>query len=519
MVFFLYPFVYPSGTNFPGELMKFLRVITSIFLGFALLTIPIPNANAAVICTDIGGGGITLTLNEAPTPAGTLGVAYNQLITTDAGIAIQIVGGTVAPGLNAAPAGVAQDQIQISGTPSTAGSFNVSLDVLLATNTVRCTWTLVIAGGGGGGGGGVIEQQLTVGDPMKGGTFTEGNRITCTSTTFSLTPSRIRIYFTKNGVEIPDDAGTNVSSVDVPSAPGAASLLLTEDLIDSTIGRTVYGKSGTSEKTATASWGVLTAEPKITRVMEIFEDALRNGGTTIFDNPAVADQVADGFVGGKFTIAGRSLTSFTFSLVKSTGKAPGQTPTSSERVVNVISRTNTKSTLQLPEVTSLGSYYLIARTSAKTINIPVNINKPIVTITNAKLLVAKNKFLLEGDKVYGNTFTTTNDVYALSKTTSSAFNKEFPKGFKLNFVKNSEYLSDDSISNLKKFAKLNLAEIVITGYGFKGGTIKINHDLATARANAIAKLLNQSGLKTVKVTFKVEQFDTKYSRQAVMEIR
>ena len=106
--------------------MKFLRVITSIFLGFALLTIPIPNANAAVICTDIGGGGITLTLNEAPTPAGTLGVAYNQLITTDAGIAIQIVGGTVAPGLNAAPAGVAQDQIQISGTPSTAGAFNVS---------------------------------------------------------------------------------------------------------------------------------------------------------------------------------------------------------------------------------------------------------------------------------------------------------------------------------------------------------------------------------------------------------
>jgi len=499
--------------------MKFLRVITSILLGFALMAIPVPNANAAVICTDIGGGGTTLTLNEAPTPAGTLGVAYNQLITTDAGIAIQIVGGTVAPGLNAAPAGVAQDQIQISGTPSTAGSFNVSLDVLLATNTVRCTWTLVIAGGGGGGGGGVIEQQLTVGDPVKSGTFTEGNRITCTSTTFSLTPSRIRIYFTKNGVEIPDDAGTNVSNVDVPSAPGAASLLLTEDLIDSTIGCTVYGKSGTSEKTATTSWGILTAEPKITRVMEIFEDALRNGGTTIFDNPAVADQVADGFVGGKFTIAGRSLTSFTFSLVKSTGKAPGQIPTSFERAVNVISRTNTKSTLQLPEVTSLGSYYLIARTSAKTINIPVNINKPIVTITNAKLLVAKNKFLLEGDKVYGNTFTTTNDVYALSKNATSAFNKEFPKGFKLTFVKNSEYLNDDSISNLKKFAKLKLAEIVITGYGFKGGTIKINRDLATARANAIAKLLSQSGLKTVKVTFKVEQFDTKYSRQAVMEIR
>ena len=156
---------------------------------------------------------------------------------------------------------------------------------------------------------------------------------------------------------------TTTSDVLTSSAAIAASLLLTEDLIDSTLGCTVYAKSGTSEKTPTTSWGILVAEPKITRVIEIFEDVLRNGGTAIFDNPAVADQVADGFVGGRFTITGRSLTSFTFTLVKSTGRAPTQIPTSGERLVTVVSRTNIKATLQLPEVTSLGSYNLIGRTS------------------------------------------------------------------------------------------------------------------------------------------------------------
>lgn len=501
--------------------MKITRALVALFLGAGLFVAPLTPAHAAVICPENGGGPFTLTLNEAPTPAGTVGVAYNQVLTTGAGIALQVTGGTVAPGITATPTGAALDDILISGTPTTAGSFNATVEILHATQTVTCTWTFVVngAGGGAGGGGGFVEPTLTVGDPVKGGEFAEGKTITCSSSTFSVTPSRIRIYFTKNGVEIPDDTGTNVTSVDVPSAPGAASLKLTDDLIDSTIGCTVYAKSGTSEKTSTTSWGLLVAEPKITRVMEIFEDVLRNGGTAIFDNPAVADQVADGFVGGKFSLTGRALTSFTFTIVKSDGKAPTQTVLSSERAVTVVNRTNSKATLQLPEITSLGKYFLIARTSTKTLAIPVDVLKPIVTIANAKTLVAKNRFLLEGDKVYGNTYTTTNDVIAITTTMAASFKKEFPQGFKLTFAKNSDALTSDAVTNLKKLAKLNLFEVTITGYGFKGGTIKANRDLALLRANAISRTLTSAGMKNAKVIIQGEQFDGKYSRQAVVNIR
>lgn len=502
--------------------MKFFRALIALGLASGMLIIPAPSATAALACPVLPDSLFALNIEGLPTAAGTVGVPFNGTLTANPDIAslFTIAAANLPPGLSATVTGPALRQIQISGTPTTAGSFPASLDLVEEpTNTFRCSWTFVVNGGAGGGGGGFVEPTLTVGDPVKGGEFADGRTITCRSSTFSVTPSRIRIYFTKNGVEIPDDAGTNVTSVDVPSAPGAASLVLTEDLLDSTIGCTVYAKSGTTEKTATTSWGVLVAEPKITRVMEIFEDVLRNGGTTIFDNPAVADQVADGFVGGKFTITGRSLSAFTFSLVKSNGKTPTQTPANAEKPVSIVTSTNVKVTLQLPEVTSLGTYYLIARTSTKTLNFPVNINKPILTIANAKSQVSKNRFLLEGDKVYGNTYTTTNDVLPSSTAITAAFKKEFPKGFKVSFIKNSEFLTDTTTANLQKLAKLNLVEVIITGYGFKGGTIKVNNDLATSRATAISKTLINAGLKNVKIIIQIEQFDLKYSRQAVMSIR
>ena len=499
--------------------MRFFRTCLALLTLVGLLVAPISSASAAVNCAVIGPGAGGFAIIGTPSETGTVGVPYNSQFTTDAGAFVTAIG-TVPPGLTTSNTGPLFDIILISGTPTTAGSYNLSFDIKVAADAYRCTWTLVIDGGaGGGGGGGFVEPTLTVGDPVKGGEFADGRTITCRSSTFSVTPSRIRIYFTKNGVEIPDDAGTNVTSVDVPSAPGAASLVLTEDLLDSTIGCTVYANSGTTEKTATTSWGVLVAEPKITRAVEIFEDALRNGGAEIFTNPAVAGQVADGFVGGKFTITGKSLTSFTFTLVKSTGKAPVQTPTTAERAINVLARTGTQATLQLPEVTSLGTYYIIARTSSKTTNIPVNIAKPILTIANAKALVAKNRFLLEGDKVYGNTFTTINDITPITNSAKTAFQKEFAKGFKLAFVKNSEFLTTETAANLQKLAKFSLVEVTITGFGFKGGTIKVNRELATARANAIAKALSSAGLKNAKINIQIEQFDAKYSRQAAVTIR
>jgi len=497
--------------------MKFLRGLVTVLLCTSWLLVPTHTARAAVACPDLANPLSTLTADGLPTAAGSVGSAISITISTTSAAALVLAGANLPAGLNAAISGGAFTDVTISGTPTVAGTFAASFDIIEATNTFRCSWTYVINGAGSGGG--IVEPTLTVGDPVKGGEFVDSKTITCTSSTFSLTPSRIRIYFTKDSVEIPDDTGSNVTSVDVPSAPGVASLKLTDDLIGSTIGCTVYAKSGSTEKTSTTSWGLLTAEPRITRAMEIFEDVLRNGGPTIFDNPTVADQVADGFVGGKFILTGKSLTSFTFSLTKSTGRAPTQIATAVERSVTIVSRNNTTATLQLPEVTSLGKYFLIARTSTKTINLPVNIAKPIVTITNAKAHVAKNRFLLEGDKVYGNTYTTTNDVLAVSTTTSTNFKKEFPKGFKLSFNKNTDSLSAETVANLKKLAKLSLTEVTITGYGFKGGTIKANNDLATARANVLSKTLTNAGLKNAEIIIQIEQFDGKYSRQAMVTIR
>lgn len=502
--------------------MKLFRALIAFAFGTGLLVVPILPANAALACPVLPDALFSKNIEGLPTTAGTVGIPFSSTLSANPDIDsfFTIAAANLPSGLSATVVGPLGRQIQISGTPTTAGNFPASLDLVEEpTNTFRCSWTFVINGAGGGGGGGIVEPTLTVGDPVKGGEFVDGKTITCTSSTFSLTPSRIRIYFTKDSVEIPDDIGSNVTSVDVPSAPGAASLKLNDDLVGSTIGCTVYAKSGSTEKTSTTSWGLLTAEPRITRAMEIFEDVLRNGGPTIFDNPAVADQVADGFVGGKFILTGKSLTSFTFSLTKSTGRAPTQIATAVERSVTIVSRNNTTATLQLPEVTSLGKYFLIARTSTKTINLPVNIAKPIVTITNAKALVAKNRFLLEGDKVYGNTYTTTNDVLAVSTTTSTNFKKDFPKGFKLSFNKNTDSLSAETVANLKKLAKLSLTEVTITGYGFKGGTIKANNDLATARANVLSKTLTNAGLKNAEIIIQIEQFDGKYSRQAMVTIR
>ena len=495
--------------------MKIVRILVALTLGLGVAALPLSPARAAINCAVIGPGAGGFAITGTPAESGAVGVAYNSQFTTDAAAFVTATG-ALPPGLTLSNTGPLLENITISGTPTVAGSYNTVIDIKIAADAYSCSWTFAITGGGGGA---FTEPTLTVGNPVQGGEFAEGKTITCASSTFSITPSRIRIYFTKNGAEIPDDVGTKVTNVDVPSAPGTASLVLTEDLIDATIGCTVYAKSGSTEKTAATSWGVLVAEPKITRAVEIFEDALRNGGTEIFDNPAVAGQVADGFVGGKFTITGKSLTSFTFTLVKATGKAPVQTATTTERAINILSRSGNQATLQLPEVTSLGTYYITARTTTKTINVPVNIAKPILTIANAKVLVAKNKFLLEGDKVYGNTFTTTNDVIPVSTAVKMAFQKEFTRGFKLAFVKKSEFLDTETTNNLQKLAKLNLVEVTITGFGFKGGTIKVNRELATARANAIAKMLSSAGLKNAKINIQIEQFDAKYSRQAAVTIR
>ena len=121
--------------------------------------------------------------------------------------------------------------------------------------------------------------------------------------------------------------------------------------------------------------------------------------------------------------------------------------------------------------------------------------------------------------VYGNTYTTLSDVAVLNPTVNIAFKKEFPKGFKVSFIKNSEFLTDATTAALKKLAKLTLTEVVVTGFGFKGGTQKVNRELATTRAEAIAKVLASAGLKNARVVIQIDQFDRKYSRQAEVSIR
>lgn len=91
----------------------------------------------------------TITVNPASLPGGTIGTAYNQVISATGGTApysFTVLSGSLPPGVTLATNGT------LSGTPSSAGSFTFTVR---ATDTPGCTgqrtYTVAITGSGGCG--------------------------------------------------------------------------------------------------------------------------------------------------------------------------------------------------------------------------------------------------------------------------------------------------------------------------------------------------------------------------------
>lgn len=234
---------------------------------------------------------------------------------------------------------------------------------------------------------GVLNIPLTVGAPTLAGTLNVGNEITCSSSTFSRTPTQLRIYFTKDGIEIPDDAGDAINPVNSSNSSGTARMTLSSAYYDGRIGCTVYAKAGIRENTATAAWGVFYSPSEFHFVLQFSEDEMRDGNAGNFTDADKQKQYADGFVGGHFVLGGNNIDHFQYTIVPNTGTEPTSTKDPSEQAVTKTPVSKDRVELQLP-ATSPGEYFIVARGTAERPGLqflPIKIDKPVVSVADAKL--------------------------------------------------------------------------------------------------------------------------------------
>ena len=385
-------------------MLRIRQLLLRLCAAALLAATVVPSANAASCAAPNDGG---FGLRTSPETSGTAGSSFSTTMVLDkfTSDAVQISGsGLAAAGLSlsAAP-DVTHIDITISGTPN-AGSFPVTITA--ANNTggggfTACSYgfdyTFTFSGGAGGGGGGasggggVIEQPkpeepMVVGKPRLTGTLTLDSELLCEATTFSRTPETSRIYFTKNGVEIPDDAGDLVTSINATATPGIAKLKVTDSYYDSELGCTVYGKAGTKEDSQSDKWGTFYSPSEFYFVLQFSEDELRTGDPENFSDEDKQKQYQDGFVGGSFILGGKNIDFLEYTILPNTGQEPTETKTAAERSVTKTPQSAERVSLQLPE-TQPGDYYIVARgTPARPALefVPITIDKPVVTVQAAK---------------------------------------------------------------------------------------------------------------------------------------
>lgn len=413
---------------------------------------------------------------------------------------------------------------------------------------------------------GVLNIPLTVGAPQIAGALELGKEITCSSTTFSRTPSQLRIYFTKDGTEISDDAGDLVTSINTANSAGTAKLTLTSSYYDARIGCTLYAKAGIREATTTAAFGIFYSPSEFHFVLQFSEDEMRNGDPNNFTDTDKQKQVADGFVGGRFVLGGNNIDHFDYSIIPNTGTEPTNTKDPAERSVTKSPVNKDRVELQLP-ATEPGEYYIVARGNSTRPGLqflPVTVDKPVISVTDAKIrtgeagataLGGDGKYLTptvaqvlenlaqgkdplapvvspesgeltktllaqrqeaEAALIVTGAFTGTQtqvtpeaalkaitrdtDVAVQTKTLYQAFRKTFPKGIKIQFKALSASLTPTSIKSLQRLATLPIKQITITGYVQKSANTANDKSLSLARAKSVAAVLTRAKLKSSIIT-------------------
>ena len=546
-----------------------LLTVTLTVLGMA----PAAQANQFSLpsCSPQNAGGFDL--RTAPTTSGSAGTSFSTTMVLNRYTSSTIY--ISESGLTSAGLGISSNpdtthiDIVISGTPS-SGSFPITIT---ATNTSNSggygacyydyTYTFTFSSGGGGGGVTQVAPAIQVGTPTKSGSFNVNGMLTCTPTTFSLSPTRVRVYFTKNGTEIPSDA--DVVNYAGSSITTAATMSLGQTLVGSTIGCVVYAESGASSGEATVTWGVLLAPPEIDQVLEISDDHLRNGrgGDFLLEENKPATQ--DGYVGGQYILEGREIGRLDFTIREYSATPPADTKGPTERDVREEVRSDREISIQVP-ATQPGRYQLIGRGTTENpalVIVEIEIEKPVIPVEDAKTAAPAtldpNKYLPQsvvelidqlrsGEETptsvtptgNGGTATpTTNgggtanpgagsntandpgwtseaavisptaalaalpansDVAVQTKTLYQKFKQLFPTGVRIQFRALSAKLTATSAKDIRKLATLPINSIAITGYVQKSKSTANDKSLSLARAQAIATVLKSAGMKASKIS-------------------
>ncbi|MFN7973831.1 MAG: Ig domain-containing protein [Acidobacteriota bacterium] len=175
-----------------------------------------------------------ITVSPATLPNGTVGVPYSQTVTASGGVAPYtfVVTGALPPGLVATQ--IAPDQLQISGTPTTAGTFNFDVTATDANGCAGTTsYTVTI---------GCPTITLSPGSPLPGGVIGTPYSVTITASggtapytfvTTALPPGLIATQIAPDQLQIsgtPTTAGTfnfDVTATDANGCVGTQNYDLT----------------------------------------------------------------------------------------------------------------------------------------------------------------------------------------------------------------------------------------------------------------------------------------------------
>ena len=126
------------------------------------------------------GGGNTVSVTNPGSQSGTVGTAVNKQISASdsGGASLTYSASSLPPGLSISSSG------DITGTPTTAGSYNVTVtarDSTGATGSTTFNWSISSSGGGGGGGSGTCSVSYSTTNSWTGG-FTANVTIKNTGT-------------------------------------------------------------------------------------------------------------------------------------------------------------------------------------------------------------------------------------------------------------------------------------------------------------------------------------------------